>query len=101
MERFNLKDKVSLERNRINQRVGWQARMHKANAPETSSLLTSCSTGAAGYISNSDRFHTDTVGEEYMIRQEHIKKKQAADDFRRNMVSHPSLPLPPAPCPVH
>lgn len=82
-----MKDKVALERGRINQRVGWQARMHNANAPEHSSLLTSCVTGAAGYLSNADRFHTDTVGEEYAQRQEQIKKKQAADEFRRNMVS--------------
>lgn len=83
---MNQKDKVALERSRINQRVGWQARMHQANAPENSSLLTSCVAGAAGYISNSERFHTDTVGEEYALRQEQIKKRLAADEFRRNIV---------------
>lgn len=81
-----LKDKVALERNRINNRHGWQARMHQQNAPETSALLTSCPTGAAGYLSNADRFHTDVVGEEYSQRQEKIKKQQAAMDFKRNMV---------------
>jgi hypothetical protein len=90
-ERLALKDKVSLERNRINNRVGWQARMHQKNAPENSSLLTSCTNGAAGYISNSDRFHTDVVGEEYAIRQEKIKKQQAAMDFKRNMTSQRDL----------
>eukprot|EP00981_Chlorochromonas_danica_P000414 scaffold96_cov167-Ochromonas_danica.AAC.21 len=80
-----MKDKVALERNRINQRVGWQARLHQANAPETSSMLTSCPVGGAGYLSNADRFHTDTVGEEYLQRQEQNRKKQAADEFRRNM----------------
>eukprot|EP01031_Cornospumella_fuschlensis_P043682 gene43682-53418_t len=84
-ERMDMKDKVALERSRINQRTGWQARMHKANAPENSSLLTSCTTGAAGYLSNADRFHTDTVGEEYALRQEQINKRRAADEFRRNM----------------
>ncbi len=82
-----MKDKVSLERNRINQRVGWQARMHHQNAPENSAMLTSCPTNAAGYLSNADRFHTDTAGDEYASRQEQYRKKQAADDFRRNMVS--------------
>mmetsp|Transcript_33794 Transcript_33794/g.74419 ORF Transcript_33794/g.74419 Transcript_33794/m.74419 type:complete len:233 (-) Transcript_33794:191-889(-) len=84
LERRSLTDKVSLEKNRINQRVGWQARMHRQNAPETSALLTSCTSGAAGYLSNSDRFHTDTVGEEYALRQEGIQRKLLAADFRRN-----------------
>jgi hypothetical protein len=86
-----MKDKVSLERNRINQRVGWQARMHQQNAPETSALLTSCPVGAAGYLSNSDRFHTDTVGEEFAHRQEQHRRKLAAQEFRRNVVSSLSL----------
>lgn len=86
-----LKDKVALERNRINNRVGWQARMHQQNAPESSALLTSCSNGAAGYLSNSDRFHTDVVGEEYAMRQEKLKKQQAAMEFKRNMTSQRDL----------
>ncbi len=81
-----MKDKVSLEKNRINQRVGYQARMHQANAPETSALLTSAPIGSAGYLSNSDRFHTDTVGEEYAHRQVLLQKQKAAADFRRNQV---------------
>jgi hypothetical protein len=86
-ERFALKDKVSLERNRLNQRSGWQARMHRENAPENSSLLTSCSVGAAGYISNSDRFHTDVVGEEMAVRQDEQRKRLAAQEFRRHAAS--------------
>lgn len=86
-DRLAMKDKVALERNRINNRYGWEARMHQQNAPETSALLTSCPTGAAGYLSNADRFHTDVVGEEYAVRQEKIKKQQAAMDFKRNAVS--------------
>lgn len=97
-ERMALKDKVSLERNRINQRVGWQARMHQQNAPEHSSLLTSCVTGSAGYISNADRFHTDTVGEEYALRQEKLKKQQAAQEFKRNMVCSLSISNAFVPC---
>lgn len=73
-----------MEKNRINQRVGWQARMHQQNAPETSALLTSCKSGAAGYLSNSDRFHTDTVGEEYALRQEQLQRRYAANEYRRN-----------------
>ena len=75
---------MALEKNRINQRVGWQARMHQQNAPETSALLTSCKSGAAGYLSNSERFHTDTVGEEYALRQEALQRKFQANEFRRN-----------------
>ncbi len=61
--------------------------MHKENAPENSSLLTSCTVGAAGYLSNADRFHTDVVGEEAAVRQEQHRKKLAAQEFRRNMSS--------------
>ena len=85
-ERRNLKDKVALEKGRINQRVGWQARMHQRNAPETSSLLTSCTSGAVGYLSNADRFHTDVVGEEYALRQEKLQRTFQANEFRRNKV---------------
>lgn len=76
-----------MEKNRINQRVGFQARMHQQNAPETSALLTSCSAGAAGYMSNSDRFHTDTVGEEYAVRQALVERQKQAAEFRRGQVS--------------
>ena len=81
-----MKDKVALEKNRLAQRSGWEARLHRMNAPETSALLTSCTQGAAGYISNSDRFHTDVVGEEFAIRQELIVRKAKAAEFRRNQV---------------
>ena len=87
-EKFSLKDKVSLEKNRIGERVGWQARMQQANAPATSALLTSCSTGAAGYMSNSDRFHTDTVGEEYAARQVQIERQKGVAEYRRNQVKN-------------
>jgi len=83
-ERRSVKDKVALEKSRIDQRTGWQARMHRQNAPESSAMLTSCASGAAGYLSNSDRFHTDTVGEEYANRQENIQRKLKAAEFRRN-----------------
>ena len=86
-ERRGLKDKVALEKNRISQRVGFEARMHQQNAPETSALLTSCKSDAVGYLSNSDRFHTDTVGEEFARRQELIQKRYQSNDFRRNQAS--------------
>jgi hypothetical protein len=82
-----MKDKGALERNRLNERAGWQARQHRQNAPENSSMLTSCTHDAAGYLSNADRFHTDTAGEEYQARQEQYKKKLAANEFRRNIVA--------------
>jgi hypothetical protein len=86
-ERRGLKDKVALEKGRINQRVGWQARMHQQNAPESSALLTSCKSGAAGYLSNADRFHTDVVGEEYALRQQDLQRKFAANEYKRNKVA--------------
>jgi hypothetical protein len=83
-ERKGEKDKVLLETQRINARVGFEARLHQANAPPNAAMLTSCPTTAAGYISNSDRFHSDTAGEERELRQEIILKKQRAIEFRRN-----------------
>jgi hypothetical protein len=61
--------------------------MHQQNAPETSALLTSCKPGAVGYLSNSDRFHTDTVGEEFALRQESIQRRYEANDYRRNQAA--------------
>jgi len=66
-ERADVKDKVALEKSRINVRVGFSARMHQKNAPATSAMLTQFEKGGAGYISNSDRFHTDTAGEELQV----------------------------------
>eukprot|EP01038_Epipyxis_sp_PR26KG_P016409 gene16409-22374_t len=85
-ERYGLKDKVALEKSRIDTRVGWEARLHQANAPATSSQLTSCTAGSAGFISNSDRFHSDTAGEEYQIRQDQLERKKQVAEFKRNNV---------------
>jgi hypothetical protein len=87
-ERKGLFDKVLLEKSRLDQRVGYEARLQQANAPTTSSLLTSCISEGAGYISNADRFHSDTAGEEYAARQEALHKKNRAIEFRRNQVRH-------------
>jgi hypothetical protein len=83
-ERRDLKDKVSLEKSRIDQRVGYEARLHRMNAPESSAGLTSLQSNAAGYISDADRFHTDTAGEQYHERQLELEKKKRAEEFRRN-----------------
>jgi len=105
-----MKDKVALEKSRLAQRSGWEARQHRMNAPETSALLTSCTPGtnvvvdawhftvngdyysdiyrigAAGYQSNSDRFHTDVVGEEFARRQEEHAKRLKAGEYKRLQV---------------
>jgi hypothetical protein len=81
-----MKDKVLLEKRRIDARVGFEARMHQANAPATSAGLTSCPPDAMGYMANSDRFHSDTAGEEYALRQEVLRKKNQATEFRRNQI---------------
>lgn len=69
------------------QRVGHEARMQRENAPATSAGLTACMDGGAGYLADAERFHTDTVGEEYQRRQEELNKKNRAIAFRRNQVS--------------
>jgi hypothetical protein len=82
IERRGMKDKVLLEKSRIALRVGHAARMQKANAPATSAGLTSCEENAAGYISNADRFHSDTAGEEYENRQVEIGRQKQGIEFR-------------------
>ena len=42
--------------------------------------------GAAGYQSNSDRFHTDVVGEEFARRQEEHAKRLKAGEYKRLQV---------------
>lgn len=65
-------------------RVGHEAKMQRENAPESSAGLVSCVESGAGYLSNSDRFHSDTSGEEYEVRMEQYRKKEAAIQFRKN-----------------
>lgn len=82
-ERRSVKDKAAIEKERLNQRIGWEAKINKLNAPEHPSQLTSCPEGGAGYLSNSDRFHSDTVGEEYALRQEARAKLLKAQEYKR------------------
>jgi len=82
-----VKDKVAIEKSRISQRVGHEARMHQANAPETSAGLTSCVADGAGYLGTADRFHSDTAGEEFELRQDAIMRRKAATEFRRNQAA--------------
>ena len=83
-ERMGKNDKVALERERLAQRSGWQARLHQANAPPTTAGLTSCQPNDEGYMSNADRFHSDVSGEEFAMRQEALRKREAATLFRRD-----------------
>jgi hypothetical protein len=73
---------VLIEKGRIDQRVGWQAKLQRENAPKTSAGMVTCPEGAAGYISNMDRFHSDTAGEEYEIRMEKIRKEKLSIEYR-------------------
>lgn len=85
LERKQMKDKVALEKGRLDRRVGHEARVHQANAPDGGSAgLVTCPEGAAGYISNSDRFHTDTSGEEYQNRMANYQRNQQSIAYRRN-----------------
>ena len=83
-ERRAAKDKVLIEKGRINKRGGWEAKMQRDNQPATSAGLTSCPEDAAGYISNMDRFHSDTAGEEYDLRQERLRREKEAIAYRKN-----------------
>ena len=74
---------MTLNKNSI---LGHEARMHQANAPESSAGLVSCPEHGAGYISNSDRFHSDTSGEEYQLRMANYQRNQQAIQYRRNKV---------------
>jgi hypothetical protein len=85
-QRLVAKDKVALEKERINARVGLEARMHQQNAPSSSAGLTSCVEHGAGYLSNSDRFHSDTCGEEYLLRQEKIRRAKETVEWRKKQV---------------
>ena len=86
-ERKGLKDKVAIEKNRISQRVGHAARMQNANMPPTSAGLTSLEPTGASYISNADRFHSDTAGEAYEERQKSIQKMKQAIQYRSNKMT--------------
>ena len=83
VERKTVKDKVALERSRLMARSGWQARMHQKNCPETTAQLTQCRAGDEGYMSNSERFHSDVAGEEFRMRAEKYKKSKEAQIFKR------------------
>ena len=82
-----MNDKVALEKSRIYQRVGYEARMHRQNAPDTVDGLTSCAPSGAGYISNSERFHSDTAGEEREQRMDKYQRQREINDFKRNQVN--------------
>jgi hypothetical protein len=43
--------------------------------------------GGAGYLTDAERFHSDTAGEEYARRQEELRRKERAVEFRRHQVS--------------
>ena len=77
-----LHDKAELSnRTSLKQRVN-------QNAQSSKSLnLTSCEAEGAGYMSNADRFLNNTASEEFAARQEALRKKQFAIEFRRNQVT--------------
>jgi hypothetical protein len=108
-ERLALKDKVAREKQRLfnvsregllsspvrrllfsdslpfnPQRAGHQAKMYRENLPPEGVSLTEAHPGAVGFISDADRFHTDTVGEELQNRMAEHEKKLRATEFRRS-----------------
>mmetsp|Transcript_12432 Transcript_12432/g.17304 ORF Transcript_12432/g.17304 Transcript_12432/m.17304 type:complete len:239 (+) Transcript_12432:47-763(+) len=73
-ERLAMRDKVALEKGRLAQRVGHEARMYQANLNPAGVGLTELPQDGAGFLSDADRFHTDTSGEEYLKRQAAIER---------------------------
>ncbi|CAM9684014.1 unnamed protein product [Chrysoparadoxa australica] len=63
------KDKVALERQRLFNRAGNAARQYRDNMPPEGVSLTEAQPGAAGYIADADRFHSDVAGEELLRRK--------------------------------
>lgn len=83
-DRRALKDKVALEQGRIMSRTGYQARMHQKYAPTHSSQLTSSEPGSVGFLSDADRFHSDTAGEEKLLRDRAVtRRRQVIETLRK------------------
>lgn len=76
-------DKEALEKGRLMKRTGPAARMHRENLPDWHMGLTAMRPGAAGWMSDADRFHTDTSGEEYLRRKREVLRKQEMYDRKR------------------
>ena len=73
-ERAALRDKVALEKDRLMKRTGLAAKMYRENAPDTSDGLVVPRPDAAGFMADSDRFHTDVAGEDKLRRDAKIKQ---------------------------
>jgi len=84
-ERASASDTNAMEKNRILNRSGYEAREHRANAFENSAALIAPDKNAAGYQNDADRFHTDTSGEEFHSRQQKVADKAAYYDRVREM----------------
>ncbi|KAG5185296.1 hypothetical protein JKP88DRAFT_269660 [Tribonema minus] len=83
-EQLATKDKVALEKQRLFNRAGRAAREYRDNLPPEGVSLTEAHPGAAGFIADADRFHTDVVGEELVRRTaEHERRQQIVDHRRR------------------
>mmetsp|Transcript_18723 Transcript_18723/g.24720 ORF Transcript_18723/g.24720 Transcript_18723/m.24720 type:complete len:229 (+) Transcript_18723:49-735(+) len=82
-ERLAMKDKVALEKGRLAQRVGNEARIYQANINPAGIGLTELPQEAAGFLSDADRFHSDTSGEEYLKRKAATERKTQIDSAAR------------------
>ena len=82
-ERAALRDKVALEKDRLMKRTGLAAKMYRENAPDTSDGLVVPRPDAAGFMADSDRFHTDVVGEDKLRRDAKIKQDYLRRDHTR------------------
>uniref|UniRef100_A0A7S2XXX1 Uncharacterized protein n=1 Tax=Fibrocapsa japonica TaxID=94617 RepID=A0A7S2XXX1_9STRA len=82
-ERGAQKDKVALEKARLMNRAGHQAKIYRENAPVEGVGLLGLPPDAAGFISDADRFHSDTSGEELLRRQAEQARKVEFYEKRR------------------
>ncbi|CAN0013140.1 unnamed protein product, partial [Phaeothamnion confervicola] len=78
-----LRDKAALEKSRLVERAGQAARQYRDNLPPEGVSLTELVPGAAGFIADSDRFHTDVAGEDYLRRQHMHERRVAATEQQR------------------
>ena len=101
--------------------MGWQARQHQKYMPDTQAGLIAMTPDAAGYLAggcvrvcvrcgigemvcvlevcadcwwwaaDADRFHTDVSGDERRRREEALRRREQATQFRREQVMRISL----------
>jgi hypothetical protein len=77
-DRAAKQDKTTLEKSRLVQRREKFVRYEDLGNP------TEMGPGAVGFLSDADRFHTDTAGEEKTCRDREIQRREGMFEMKRN-----------------